>query len=988
MKGRLLFIVLVFGLAILLGFNILSYAKQNPLACKERPRKEFNQKNSQEDKEHLFRCPKDKTKNSFMPKSFKNPHHKFDIFQKNKFNIKPLRNRINSKPKKWEFTNRQNNNIQSSNSISYSELDEIIEIDTDITTNTIWESGNVYHVTANVNVQALLVIEPGTVVQYSSSGSLFVNNGGTLIARGTPNNLITFTSDSATPGYSDYYCAIYIEDTASVSTQITYSVIEFAYVGIFTNNIRLDSPIQNNYIQYCAFGIGEFGTEHTDIANNQIFGSYYHGIEIYMASETAEEDSGSHILIQNNTCDYYQYTGITVHGVTVEENAGVIMLANNIVSESYQYGLNFVDGYMAGYVLNTGYYGNNQNKNWEFEETDPVIATEFPYITGEEPLEMCFLDQSCPFIDAGFGDIAENAQLICSTTSLQENVDADTTDIGFHYPNFGTIRIRGDFNNNDTVNADDIDLLYAEINSGTNNPICDLTNDGLVNKDDMDYMLRTLLGTEYGDANLDCKVDNVDLGILSSNWLESGQGWADGNFNGDEFVNFIDYAMLANNWGFEGEGPAELSVEVSGDPDNLEDVVEIGITGYTDNTSQVFLFMDGEYIGPISSFRDEEVGFIGLDSYRFSNGLHELKVVGFDYDGSITLSSNIPVNFNNVLYHMQASYFFKPSKDYNLCAMYSGSYDLSVNIVDFHDSVVWSNSVVGNVNLSIPTTTFTNKMFYDIVIEEVSGGLFLGEVNSSDESKNWQAQMLESFDKKSEDTRNAVVLITLPDKQLTAQRRVIYDAIGVLIDACIERDFSYVILYDYQCTEKNIEYMLTGAQNVRHWYHIGHGNCELGKEGEKVQRTFIEIFGNKRIFSIMKRDYGENVPPDYQELPEGWEQNGISMTALTTSRYYAGIEKLRITFFDSCYSAKYEDMAEAVGIHYPPAGNSTYCGWDDYTGRVNLIIYNWFIRDWWSALAGGATDVNSAWLATCTLPKFSACQHMILIGDNIWTYFN
>ncbi len=107
------------------------------------------------------------------------------------------------------------------------ETDSVITISSNITTNQIWTAGNVYHVVTDVNVRALLVIEPGTVVYYGSNGVLRVNNGGTLISCGTPDDPIIYTSDSGEPYFGDYYCAILIEETASPSTKVNYSYIEY-----------------------------------------------------------------------------------------------------------------------------------------------------------------------------------------------------------------------------------------------------------------------------------------------------------------------------------------------------------------------------------------------------------------------------------------------------------------------------------------------------------------------------------------------------------------------------------------------------------------------------------------------------------------------------------------------------------------------------------------------------------------------------------------
>ncbi|MCK4904677.1 HEAT repeat domain-containing protein [bacterium] len=557
-------------------------------------------------------CPEDEAKNVFSPEDFKSFPPALDKgeWAGKKLKMKPDASRggicaiSNGKVQLNNFTQR------------IEQTKEVIEIDTNITINTIWESGNVYHVTANVNVQALLIIEPGTVVQYGSSGALFVNNGGTLVARGTPDNLITFTSDATTPGYADYYCAIYIDQTASISTKITYSVIEFAYVGIATNNIGLDYPIQNNRVHYCVYGIGESGIELTDIVNNQIFGSYYSGINIYMASDSGAVDRDSKILITNNTCDFYQDSGITIYGSALEEDAGVVNIVNNVVSNSQKYGLNLVDGYyVVDFIQNNGYYGNKQNKNKELKETKPIVAKEFPYVKGKSPLEPCFLKQDCPFIDAGFGDITQNAQLICSTTSLQENVDADTTDIGFHYPNF--------------------------------------------------------------------EVSNTEKAI-------------------DISVHTMEETVLNLN-------------------NNISGTVGISATGYPDNTNSLFLFMDGEYIEEIwcSGYSGEAV----LESHSFGNGLHKLKIASVDWDGAITFSKNISVNFNNNFYYMQTNEFIDSDRDYIVCAMYSGKHDLiKVKAVDISGNVRWSTTIsntVNGINVSIPAEAIKGIQLGDLLIEEV-----------------------------------------------------------------------------------------------------------------------------------------------------------------------------------------------------------------------------------------------------------------------------
>jgi len=55
-------------------------------------------------------------------------------------------------------------------------------------------------------------------------------------------------------------------------------------------------------------------------------------------------------------------------------------------------------------------------------------------------------------------------------------------------------------------------------------------------------------GPTPGDANLDGRVDYLDLGILATNYGERA-GWLGGDFNFDSAVDFMDLAALATRYG-------------------------------------------------------------------------------------------------------------------------------------------------------------------------------------------------------------------------------------------------------------------------------------------------------------------------------------------------------------------------------------------------------------------------------------------------------
>lgn len=427
----------------------------------------------------------------------------------------------------------------------------VIDVNSDITSNQIWTPDNTYHIIADVNVQALLVIEPGTIVEFAADKAMFVNNGGALISVGTPNDPVVYTSDSGTPGYADYYCPMYIEETASANTKIMYSYIEYAYVGLVVLNNDLETDIQHNYFYNNVYGIVEYGISHTDIRSNLVVASYYSGIEVFLADANSQASSDSFVLIENNTCDYYQDNGITIHGVNDVNEAGIVVLANNIVSGSYQYGLALVDYYMYATVTNTGYFDNAENKNWEFEEDNPVFETVLPYEMGTGTLPTCYLRQDCNFVNTG-SFLIEQTPLIGQTTDVNGIPDYNYVDIGFHYPN------------------------WSFVNAGN-------------------------VSTADSDFNVDLIVNLKDFAILANGW--------------ESTYDINDLATMSTEWLQVGYEDPNIEIHISGDSnEGYVDIGISGFTSDTQRVfflidgeyiSEMFFFEDGEplnidtsYLGP------------------------------------------------------------------------------------------------------------------------------------------------------------------------------------------------------------------------------------------------------------------------------------------------------------------------------------------------------------------------------------------------------
>ncbi len=122
-------------------------------------------------------------------------------------------------------------------------------------------------------------------------------------------------------------------------------------------------------------------------------------------------------------------------------------------------------------------------------------------------------------------------------------------------------RMPGDLNNDQRVNAQDIDLLLG---SNANAPaIFDVNADGTRNSvafspgSDVDHLVERIMLTEFGDANLDRKVDFADLLILGQHYEQQG-GWASANFDGNSIIDFTDLLQIAQHYGF-GLASSDLS---------------------------------------------------------------------------------------------------------------------------------------------------------------------------------------------------------------------------------------------------------------------------------------------------------------------------------------------------------------------------------------------------------------------------------------------
>ena len=803
----------------------------------------------------------------------------------------------------------------------------IIEINSDITTNQIWTANNVYYVTTPINVQALLVIEPGTIIMFSDADeyydcALYVNNGGTLISKGTPDKPIVYTCDflyfkepkeigcywqyiEASGKYS--FCPIFIERTASTATTVIYNFIEGGHYGILTDNISLDHPIENNYLSGNFYGIFEGGTRHTDIINNLCFYNFDSGIEIYLADANGTGDANSHVLIQNNTCDRFQNQGIYIHGVMDANQAGTVMLINNIVTESYWYGISLVDGDMWAIVSNTGYGANRRNKNWEFEEYNPVEVNDSPYNYGNTPYEWFYLEPNCAFIDAGL-EYIEQTPLIGKTTDINSIPDSNKIDIGFHYPNW-------DYSNANT-------------------------------------------GFAASDFNKDTITDYKDLYTIATNWLDTVEPNSNGDLNGDETVNFKDFTLFANNWQ-KIQGEPNVVVSISGDANGLSGDIGVSVANCPYSTYRLYVFMDGLLIGKSDNDENEAAG-LAINTPAYLNGSHSLKIVVADYNTPFVISESTPVNFDNPLHCSNLSDTYEPNQPLRLLALNSAENNLQVKLAKWDGEVIWSQQTSGDLDITIPGSTLTGPIYDMSVEQETSGTYAMNSLSTMDSGTSWESIWEKAINKKYKYSNSYKFAIFLPSSWRLLDRNSAdcrKEAVAQIVSDCERRGVKYVVLYKGQCTWDNFVEVLNGSQ-LSYVYMVSRGNSviPIGISVDSIQRTHFELT-DCEVVSYKASDYGGTPPSSYVYLPEDWETrlDVHSMCSIGIGTGHS--QKLRIVNLDFCLQAKYSDMAYYwIDTSQTPILEQLFVSWNAPINTTHIYWRQWSRDVWYQLGIDGGTN--------------------------------
>jgi len=197
----------------------------------------------------------------------------------------------------------------------------------------VWQENSTHYITEKLEIgtDETLIIEPGVKVYFSYGGP---SNGnpyslrikGKLLALGTEENPILFTSNATKPAPDDWD-KIKFHSSADDSSIMEHCIVEYSIQGIQVD--RASVTIRNNVIRNIGkYGIKVSGASSPLIENNTI---NTRNIGIRMIEEKGQGTPNP--IIKNNIFDNNSYYAILVG------SASETVISNNIIRSSGEYGI-------------------------------------------------------------------------------------------------------------------------------------------------------------------------------------------------------------------------------------------------------------------------------------------------------------------------------------------------------------------------------------------------------------------------------------------------------------------------------------------------------------------------------------------------------------------------------------------------------------------------------------------------------------------------
>lgn len=159
-----------------------------------------------------------------------------------------------------------------------------------------------------------------------------------------------------------------------------------------------------------------------------------------------------------------------------------------------------------------------------------------------------------------------------SSDDFSPNISEDG--LLFTYYSQGAVRevtaVWGDVNHSGVLDVGDIDLVTSA--QGKSRPMFDLTEDREITSTDREVLIKELMNTYFGDANLDGEFNSRDLVEVSvageyEDGIAGNSGWAEGDWNGDGDFTTSDLVAAFEDGGYE-QGP-RVALNVVPEPSSI-----------------------------------------------------------------------------------------------------------------------------------------------------------------------------------------------------------------------------------------------------------------------------------------------------------------------------------------------------------------------------------------------------------------------------------
>ncbi|MEM9250849.1 MAG: hypothetical protein AAGB29_00735, partial [Planctomycetota bacterium] len=168
------------------------------------------------------------------------------------------------------------------------------------------------------------------------------------------------------------------------------------------------------------------------------------------------------------------------------------------------------------------------------------------------------------------GDIAGSDLEAAGWAPIGADGVVDDKDIDYLYEQFkyDTANAVGSVNLADGVQWSNLDEVLGKVTDAVNTTdisfgqrvdlSADMNGDLTIDQSDVDVLVTDILGTDFGDADLDGDIDTADITTTIGNFTGAGvgvgEGWADGNFDGDGDVDTADITTVIGNFTGAGGG--------------------------------------------------------------------------------------------------------------------------------------------------------------------------------------------------------------------------------------------------------------------------------------------------------------------------------------------------------------------------------------------------------------------------------------------------